>query len=93
MMRFTIALACLSTLVPAHASDTLRQSNLKCEGGWVTVGTSKLTVVSYCGQPKATDRTSGDSERKREDLLFTIENKDYVVSIVDGKVIRIGSVK
>jgi hypothetical protein len=77
----------------ALAINATRISNIKCDGGWISSGTSKLEVISYCGSPKYTDVTSGDNVVKREDLLYTIKRKDYIISIRDGKVTEIGMIK
>ena len=85
------AISLLSNIVLAN--DTMRISNVKCEDGWVSLGKSKLEVISYCGQPKYIDIISGANDIKNEDLLYTIKRKDYIVSIRAGKVARIGMVK
>jgi hypothetical protein len=75
------------------ATDTTKVSNLKCKGGWISSGTSKLEVISYCGEPKYSDVTSGANMIKNEDLLYTVKRKDYVISFRNGKVVYIGMVK
>ncbi|MBT1451921.1 DUF2845 domain-containing protein [Glaciecola sp. XM2] len=79
--------------ISALATDTTRVRNVKCKGGWVTEGTSKLEVISYCGQPKFSDITSGANMVKNEDLLFVIKRKDYIISFSGGKVTHIGMIK
>ncbi|MCF2948555.1 DUF2845 domain-containing protein [Paraglaciecola aquimarina] len=91
MQFFAIFLLFIS--MSAIAQDTSRVSNIKCKGGWISTGTSKLEVISYCGQPKYTDVTSGANTVKTEDLLYTIKHKDYIISFRNGKVVRLGAVK
>lgn len=91
MRSFGVLLVLFS--LTAFAQDTNRVSNIKCKGGWVTSGTSKLEVISYCGQPKYTDVTSGDNMVKSEDLLYTIKRKDYIISFSNGKVVHMGTIK
>jgi hypothetical protein len=75
------------------ANETTEVSNVKCKGGWITSGTSKLEVVSYCGEPRYQDITSGENMVKSEDLLYTINRKEYIISFRNGKVVNIGWVK
>ena len=87
MIRF------LTVSISSFANNSTRVSNVKCEGGWITTETSKIEVVSYCGQPKFTEITSGANEVKSEDLLYTIKRKDYIISLKGGKVVFIGMIK
>ena len=88
---FVLIFALFSTSVLSN--EPTRVSNIKCKGGWVSSGTSKLEVLSYCGQPKFTDVVSGANDAKSEELLYTIKRKDYIISLRAGKVVRIGMVK
>jgi len=92
IMRIIVVLMVLVSSF-TFANDTTRVSNVKCEGGWVTTDSSKLEVISYCGQPNYVDVTSGANMVKSEDLLYTIKRKDYIISFRNGKVVNIGMVK
>jgi len=72
----------------AFAGDGTRVSNVKCKGGWVKAGMSKLEVISACGQPIANEVTSGGLQVKSENLLFKIKRKDYIFYFYGGKLQR-----
>lgn len=91
-MKF-IAVFLVFVSMTSFAIDATKVSNVKCKGGWISFDTSKLEVISYCGQPTFTDVTSGDNTVKSEDLLYSIKGKDYIISLRNGKVIYIGMVK
>ncbi len=90
---------CLSILVlllvssVSAATDSLRISRIKCEGGWIGAGNSKLEVVSYCGAPSYSDVVSGANQEKQENLLYTIKGKDYILSFKGGKLVYLGKIK
>ena len=92
MTRF-FALILLLSSTSILATDSTKVSNVKCKGGWITTGNSKLEVISYCGQPTFSDVTSGANDVKSEDLLYTIKRKDYIISLRAGKVVYIGMLK
>jgi len=92
-MTRLITLLLLPASVLTLAAETIKISNIKCEGGWITSGTSKLEVISYCGKAKYEEVTSGANMVKTEDVFYTIKRKDYIISFRAGKIVRMGIIK
>jgi hypothetical protein len=85
-MKYIIGLLFILLTTPSHASSGTKISNIKCKGGWIRAGTSKLEVISYCGQPKYEDVISGADMIKSEKLLYTIKRKDYIIWLHAGEI-------
>lgn len=92
-MTRLITLLLLPVSVLAFAEESIKISNIKCDGGWITSGTSKLEVIAYCGKPKYEEVTSGANEVKTEDVFYTVKRKDYIISFRGGKIVRMGIIK
>ena len=92
-MKFMLALVLLLFSSINLATESTKVSNLKCKGGWVRAGNSKLEVISYCGEPKYSDVVTGANSFKQENLLYTVKGKDYILSFKAGTLVYLGMIK